>query len=456
MEPGVDIAGPGSHDEAFEGAEPHARLDAAPPEDGGGAAAVAEVGADDASALAPEPEAMGGLVGDRAVGSAVKSVAADPMLGVERVGHGIEIGPGRQTLVEGRIEDRHLGERREGTLESVNPHQVEGIVEWGHGRDPLDARQHLGVDANRLAEALAPVDDAVADSGEFADEIRVIGEFRHHGIEGGLGLAGRDFLHAGQPPGSVCRVHHGEFDRRGAAVQGQPQHRLARRARAPGNSGALFGGGRGHSCHGVGLLVPGFGGSGQMENMPIEARAAPPGASPEVRWVRRSELCIRGQVPWALGSKATLRPGTRQTCRRAFRDSGPPGSGRRAPVPVKPLAEYARMVGAAGSGGPGHPGGGRTMLTGYNTNCAYRGVTFHVQTEDSGRERPRIATHLFHGGTILASETCDYAESLDSPDLDQEVKGLMEAQHKAMLRRLVAGELDSELAERLGPGVFPA
>ncbi|MDE0884526.1 MAG: hypothetical protein OSB70_03215 [Myxococcota bacterium] len=96
------------------------------------------------------------------------------------------------------------------------------------------------------------------------------------------------------------------------------------------------------------------------------------------------------------------------------------------------------------------------MLTGYNTNCAYRGVTFHVQTEDSGRERPRIATHLFHGGTILASETCDYAESLDSPDLDQEVKGLMEAQHKAMLRRLVAGELDSELAERLGPGVFPA
>ena len=96
------------------------------------------------------------------------------------------------------------------------------------------------------------------------------------------------------------------------------------------------------------------------------------------------------------------------------------------------------------------------MLTGYNTNCAHRGVAFHVQTEDSGRERPRIATHLFHGGTILASATRDYADLLESPDLDREVKGLLESQHQAMLRRLVAGELDSRLAERLGPEVFPA
>ncbi len=96
------------------------------------------------------------------------------------------------------------------------------------------------------------------------------------------------------------------------------------------------------------------------------------------------------------------------------------------------------------------------MLTGYNTNCEHRGVGFHVQTEDSGRERPRIATHLFHGGTILASETREYADRLESPDLAEEVKRLMEAQHKAMLRRLVGGELDSLLAERLGGGVFPA
>jgi hypothetical protein len=95
------------------------------------------------------------------------------------------------------------------------------------------------------------------------------------------------------------------------------------------------------------------------------------------------------------------------------------------------------------------------MLTGYNTNLAHRGVNFHVQTEDSGRNKPRINTHLFHGGTILASEKSDYAELLESDDLEAEVKLRMEAQHKTMLRRLTQGELDTVLGERLGAEVFP-
>jgi predicted ThiF/HesA family dinucleotide-utilizing enzyme len=95
------------------------------------------------------------------------------------------------------------------------------------------------------------------------------------------------------------------------------------------------------------------------------------------------------------------------------------------------------------------------MLTGYNTNFAYRGVKFHVQTEDSGRSKPHIITHLFHGGTILASDKADYSTRLDSVNLSEEVKSLMEAQHKEMLRRLTRGELDSQLRERLGDDVFP-
>jgi len=95
------------------------------------------------------------------------------------------------------------------------------------------------------------------------------------------------------------------------------------------------------------------------------------------------------------------------------------------------------------------------MLTGYNTNLAHRGVTFHIQTEDSGRNKPHIITHLFHGGTILASEKTGYAELLESDDLKAEVNSRMEAQHKAMLRRLSQGELDTVLGERLGAEVFP-
>jgi hypothetical protein len=94
------------------------------------------------------------------------------------------------------------------------------------------------------------------------------------------------------------------------------------------------------------------------------------------------------------------------------------------------------------------------MLSGFNTNVRHRGVLFHVQTEDSGRSHPHVITHLYHGGTILASEKGDYQQLLGEDDLPGRVRALMEGQHAAMLERLRAGELDEQLAERLGPDVF--
>lgn len=96
------------------------------------------------------------------------------------------------------------------------------------------------------------------------------------------------------------------------------------------------------------------------------------------------------------------------------------------------------------------------MLSGFNTNVRHRGVLFHVQTEDSGRNHPHVITHLYHGGTILASEKSSYRELLEQGDLTSKVRALMEGQHAAMLARLKAGELDEILAERLGPEVFAA
>jgi hypothetical protein len=78
-------------------------------------------------------------------------------------------------------------------------------------------------------------------------------------------------------------------------------------------------------------------------------------------------------------------------------------------------------------------------------------VLFHVQSEDSGRSHPHVITHLYHGGTILASEKTSYADRLADPDLPGAVKALMESQHKGVLRRLVSGEFDALIAERLGP-----
>jgi hypothetical protein len=94
------------------------------------------------------------------------------------------------------------------------------------------------------------------------------------------------------------------------------------------------------------------------------------------------------------------------------------------------------------------------MLSGFNNNFRYRGVLFHVQTEDSGVANPHVITHLFHGGNILASEKLDYSDKLGAADLESVVRELMETQHKAMLKRLQRGLHDSVILERLGADAF--
>ena len=90
------------------------------------------------------------------------------------------------------------------------------------------------------------------------------------------------------------------------------------------------------------------------------------------------------------------------------------------------------------------------MLSGFNTNVRHRSTLFHVQSEDSGRSHPHVITHLYYGGTILASEKTSYADQVDASDLPSVVKALMERQHKAVLRRLISGGFDHLIRERLG------
>ncbi|MEM9177751.1 MAG: hypothetical protein AAGC67_21275 [Myxococcota bacterium] len=99
------------------------------------------------------------------------------------------------------------------------------------------------------------------------------------------------------------------------------------------------------------------------------------------------------------------------------------------------------------------------MLSGFNTNFRYRGVLFHVQTEDSGLENPHVITHLFHGGNIMASEKRDYSEFLGEKDgevLEDAVRKLMEGLHKSMLKQLSRGEHDAAIEQRMGSDVFRA
>jgi hypothetical protein len=90
------------------------------------------------------------------------------------------------------------------------------------------------------------------------------------------------------------------------------------------------------------------------------------------------------------------------------------------------------------------------MITGCNTNVLYRGKQFHVQTEDSGRANPHVISHVYHGGTIIASQKSEYGDRVDSVEIDIKVRAQIELQHNTMLKRLTGGELDAVIDERLG------
>jgi hypothetical protein len=91
------------------------------------------------------------------------------------------------------------------------------------------------------------------------------------------------------------------------------------------------------------------------------------------------------------------------------------------------------------------------MVVGFNHNFTYKGVVYHIQTEDSGRNSPTIVTLLYHGGTILASRKTSYADIARVDNLEQVVEELMKEQHKGMLRGLKNGEFDDAI-DRHGRG----
>jgi hypothetical protein len=95
----------------------------------------------------------------------------------------------------------------------------------------------------------------------------------------------------------------------------------------------------------------------------------------------------------------------------------------------------------------------RSPILGYNHNVRYRGLVFHVQTEDSGIGNPHVFTHLFHGGVILSTRKLVY----DADASSEAVKALMQSQHKAVLRDLKRGAFDDKIDAYLGgtPGLLP-
>lgn len=83
----------------------------------------------------------------------------------------------------------------------------------------------------------------------------------------------------------------------------------------------------------------------------------------------------------------------------------------------------------------------RSPILGYNHNVKYRGLIFHVQTEDSGLLSPHLFTHLFYGGVIISTRKLVY----DAGSAEDAIKGLMQSQHKIVLKDLKSGKFDDKI-----------
>jgi len=83
------------------------------------------------------------------------------------------------------------------------------------------------------------------------------------------------------------------------------------------------------------------------------------------------------------------------------------------------------------------------MLSGFNHNLKHKGRTFHIQTEDGGKDNPQIVTHAFLGGIILDTVRQPYDDLLKKPDWQDELKDRMKAQHLEEIRKLFSGAFDT-------------
>lgn len=80
---------------------------------------------------------------------------------------------------------------------------------------------------------------------------------------------------------------------------------------------------------------------------------------------------------------------------------------------------------------------------GFNNNVKYKGMTFHIQTEDSGLNKPHVITHLFaDGGRIIKSHKRSYVNEVSRDDVAAYVRQLMKGQQLEMALSLREGKFD--------------
>lgn len=84
----------------------------------------------------------------------------------------------------------------------------------------------------------------------------------------------------------------------------------------------------------------------------------------------------------------------------------------------------------------------QTVITGFNTDIEFNGVTYHVQTEDKGLSRPIILSLVYDRGTILASKRSPYDDLLANGFDETALSERLQKQHRLICAAIQAGRIE--------------
>ena len=82
------------------------------------------------------------------------------------------------------------------------------------------------------------------------------------------------------------------------------------------------------------------------------------------------------------------------------------------------------------------------VITGYNTDIEFDGVTYHVQTEDKGLGTPMIMSLVYDRGTILASKRQPYNDLIEAGFDEKLLIDRLTKQHKTICAAVKKGRID--------------
>jgi hypothetical protein len=82
------------------------------------------------------------------------------------------------------------------------------------------------------------------------------------------------------------------------------------------------------------------------------------------------------------------------------------------------------------------------VITGYNTDVEFAGVTYHIQTEDKGLATPIILSLVYDRGTILAAKREPYDDLLEKGFDEKILSERLTKQHKTICAAIKKGRIE--------------